>query len=252
MNAAAAIDALGIPAGARVDRRVSKKAVIDHGATTAGDRRAINEGVEELEWVAACKPNTIGVPEYRDNEREYLEIAVLTAVFRPGAKPTRLVDLIHRAIPYPVLLLTTHPTGLSVSVAHKRRALNDPSKVTIEGVVSTAVIDPGDRDEVSHRFVESLTIARLPSSDLFTLYDGWLARIEAHQAARFTGVFRVKTGPEAILRRREALAMKARMEREMAGMRAAVAKERQVSRQVEINLKIKRLEAEVAIATRDL
>ena len=75
---------------------------------TASDRKQIQEGIEELMWLAALKPATIGVPEFRDEEREYLEIAVLAAELRPTAKAARLAELIHRAIPYPVLLVTVH------------------------------------------------------------------------------------------------------------------------------------------------
>ena len=55
--------------------------------------------------MAALKPTTIGVPAYRDEAREYLEIAVLHLTLRAGAKPPRLIEFIHRAVPYPVLLL---------------------------------------------------------------------------------------------------------------------------------------------------
>jgi len=39
---------------------------VEHGAPTAADKRQINDGIEELLWVAALKPTTIGVPEYCD------------------------------------------------------------------------------------------------------------------------------------------------------------------------------------------
>ena len=60
-----------------VDRRVPKSLLIENGAPTAADRRRIREGIEELRWVASLKPTTIGVAEYRDETREYLEISVL-------------------------------------------------------------------------------------------------------------------------------------------------------------------------------
>ena len=60
-----------------------KKLLLENGAPTAADKRQINDGIEELLWVAALKPTTIGVPEYRDDVREYLEIAVLSLVLRP-------------------------------------------------------------------------------------------------------------------------------------------------------------------------
>ena len=103
--------ALDLPASSRVDQRVPKKLLLEHGAPTAADKRLINEGVEAVLWLAALKPTTIGVPEYRDDVREYLEIAVLRLTQRAGAKATRLVELVHRAVPYPLLLLTGRTNG---------------------------------------------------------------------------------------------------------------------------------------------
>ena len=40
----------------------------------------------------------------RDDVREYLEIAVLSVALRAAAKPERLAEPIHRAVPNPVLL----------------------------------------------------------------------------------------------------------------------------------------------------
>ena len=94
-NAAELVAALDLPAGAQVGQRVPKKMLSENGAPTAADRRAINDGIEELIWLAALKPNTIGVPDYRNDVREYLEVAVLQLILRPGAKASRT----HRADP---------------------------------------------------------------------------------------------------------------------------------------------------------
>src|SRR5262245_60611360 len=104
MNAAEVLATLDLPAAARVARRVPETMLLEHGAPTAADKRHISEGVEQLVWVAALKPTTIGVGEYRNEIREYLEIAVLHLVVRAAAKVGRLVELVHRAVPYPVLL----------------------------------------------------------------------------------------------------------------------------------------------------
>ena len=100
------ISALSLPPHSRVDRRVPKKLLLEHGAPTAADKRHITEGIDEIRWLAALKPETIGVQAYRDTDRDYSEIAVLSMNLRVGAKVPRLMELLHRAIPYPVLLLT--------------------------------------------------------------------------------------------------------------------------------------------------
>ena len=84
------------------------------------------------------KPTTIGVPEYRDDVRDYLEIAVLRLTLRAAAKATRLVELVHRAVPYPVLLLTEqadHEAPVGLSASHKRWSQGEAGKTVLEGDV---------------------------------------------------------------------------------------------------------------------
>ncbi|RMD60632.1 MAG: DUF4391 domain-containing protein, partial [Planctomycetota bacterium] len=114
------IAALDLPAGARVERRVPKTLLVEHGAPTAADKRRINDGIERIQWIAALKPATVGVAAYRDEAREYLEIAVLRVTLRAGAKADRLAELLHRAVPYPVFAVVETPDGLVLSLAHLR------------------------------------------------------------------------------------------------------------------------------------
>jgi len=132
MTADDLLAALGLPAATRVDQRVPKKLFLENGAPTAADRRAITEGVEECRWVAALKPHTIGVPDYRDTDREYVEIHVIRLTATPAAKTTRLTELVHRAIPYPLLLVHEQGPGLALSAAHKRHSLGEAGKTVLE------------------------------------------------------------------------------------------------------------------------
>src|SRR5690606_28459351 len=140
LSAQTLIHALRLPEGCRVDQRVPKKLLLENGAPTASDKRLITEAIEEIQWIAALKPNTIGVPSYRDALREYLEIAVLAVTVRGVVKPasrSRLAELLHRAVPYPVLLLLAAPQmegqSLILSLAHKRWAQNEAAKVVLDG-----------------------------------------------------------------------------------------------------------------------
>lgn len=242
----AIVNALGLPSGARVDSRVPKKLLAEQGAPTAADKRAIQDGIDELQWFAACKPATIGVPAFGDDTREYLEIAVVGCAFRSGAKSSRLIELIHRAIPYPVLLVTTDESGLSISAAHKRHAQNEAGRTVIEHVVAASGLRADAVDSVQIAFLKSLALAQQPRTDLFALYTGWIARIEAINAARLTGTFAATDDQEAIDRRRAALDAHARLTKEIEGLRAKAKREKQLSRRVDLNLEIQRREADLA------
>lgn len=279
LSAQTLIHALRLPEGCRVDQRVPKKLLLENGAATAADKRLITEAIEEIQWVAALKPNTIGVPDYRDTLREYLEIAVLAVTVRGVVKPashSRLAELVHRAVPYPVLLLLIEGQSLTLSLAHKRWAQNEADKVVLDGspisvTVSVTVSaslsevnaadashpDPAeavqaDSDLTESAFIQSLSVTRQPQATLHALYQGWVDCVQALLAARLTGSYQTPTTPEQAAARRQALADCERLEAEVSRLRAQAAKEKQMARQVELNLTLKRVQAELAAARRQL
>jgi len=243
MNSDTIVAALDLPFSSRVDQRVPKKLLVENGAATSADKRYINEGIQSLFWLAALKPTTIGVPEFRDGIREYLEIALLRLTLRPGAKMTRLVELVHRAVPYPVLLLTDRDDTTEISAAHKRWSQGEAGKTVLEGEI--VAVDCGEKDHTEHmtEFLALLGLGRQPRTSMYALYQGWLETLLTLQAARLTGLFNPSPNPAYAAARQEALGECARLETDITRLRKAAAKERQVSRQVELNLELKRVEA---------
>lgn len=244
MNADTVIAALALPDQTRVDQRVPKKLLMENGAPTAADRRLIQDGVEEIRWIAALKPTTTGIPAFRDDTRDYLEIAVLTAGFRAGAKSLRLTELIHRAIPYPVFFATDFAGEVTVSAAHLRFAQGTGGGTVLEDAVSCAALGPEVPGAAA--FLASLPLSAQPAQSLFTIYHGWLERITALRATQVTGSFIVAESPGDTADRRAALAEYARLTRDLTALRLRAGREKQLNRRVELNLDSKRVEASLA------
>ena len=256
MTAATVIAALCLPDDARVDQRVPKKLLVENGAPTAADKRQINDGIEEIHWLAALKPATIGVPIFRDDTREYLEITVLSLILRAGAKAPRLIELIHRAIPYPVFLIQSQPGGLTLSLAHLRWSQGQSGQTVLDGALVVARLNQEEETSESTTsplppvssspllpFLQSLSVTSQPRQHLHALYQGWMERFEAHAAARLTGSFTPALDAAAAERRRTALAEHERLTREMTSLRTRAGKETQLNRRVELNLQLKQLES---------
>lgn len=269
MTLEALLSALALPASCRVDQRVPKKMLIENGAPTAADKRLLNEAIAEIQWVGALKPNTVGVPDFRDEEREYLEVAVLSIATRGAkalagheadtsasdalAKPVntaRMAELVHRAVPYPLLLLLATPKGLYLSLAHKRWAHNEAGKVVLDGEVAS--IDLAGDLSPTHPFMQSLALARQPQATLMALYQGWLDCLTAQQVARYTGTFKGPGDPAQAAARRTALRECQRLDQEATRLRAQAAKEKQMAKQVDLNLALKRVQADLAAAREQL
>lgn len=252
MNADKLIAAIDLPASCLVNQRVPKKMLLENGAPTAADKRLINDGIEELLWLAALKPSTIGVSEYRDEVRDYVEIAVLRLSVRSDAKSTRLAELIHRAVPYPIMLLTEQGGIPSLSAAHKRLSNAEVGRTVLEGGVVAVEWDAERDAQHEATFRGALALGKQPRSTLYALYRGWVDTLLALQAARITGTFAVAVDDERASIRYSALQECARLDALITRLRAAAAKERQMSRRVELNLEVKRVEAVLAAARANL
>ncbi len=247
MTADEVLAALDFPEAARVERRVPKTLFVKHGSPTAADKRRLNDGIEQVTWVATLKPTTVGVAAYRDEQHEYLEIAVLRLELRGAAKLSRLLELVHRAVPYPLLAVTDLGDRVNLSLAHKRWSQGESGKTVLDGSI-VSVDCPGKGQPHHSSFKSALAMGGQPSSSLLTLFQGWMDALLALEAARLTNHFEV---PEAAARRaarQQALSECERLEVEMGRLRTAAAREKQMARQVELNLELKRVEASRASA----
>jgi hypothetical protein len=241
LNLQTLIAALDLPDSSRVNQRVPKKLLVENGAPTAADKRRINEGIEEIQWLASLKPNTIGVPDYCDDVREYLEIALLAVTLRSEAKAVRLGELIHRAIPYPLILVLSQGDQTILSLAHKRRAQNEAGKFVLDGDVVEVTVASNNLlpAEMDRRFLDAMKLGNQPRANLFLLYQGWLDTLIALQASQLTGTFIKAATNEAAIARREALQRCKVLETEIAVLRNTAVKEKQMARRVELNMEIK-------------
>lgn len=242
------VEAMALPIGSLVGQRVPKGMLVENGAATPADRKLIQDHVEALEWVAALKPTSIGVLEYRDDAREYVEIAVMKVRLRQKdgrqAKISRISELIHRAIPYPILLILDCEGGPLVSLSHVRWAQREAGQTVLDGeLILVAVNSNGsDGQRVESRgvlgFMDSLKISALPRTNLKELYQGWIDVVSAWQIAAVTGTFALADSREIAQRRREVWRECLEIDKRISNLKASAAKQKQMAGRVEVNMEI--------------
>lgn len=244
MTVDALIRALGLPESTRLDQRVPKKLLAEQDVATPADRRQIQDGVDEIVWLAALKPHLIGVPAHEDAQRQYLELAVLHLTLKPGAKPGRLVELLHRAVPYPVLLLTRSDAGIGISLAHLRQSHNEADKTVLDGDLLAVTLPTQGQEAALADFRAAFALARQPQTDLHALYQGWMDTVAALDIARETGCFQPSPSREQALARHAALQRCRALDAQMAQLVRQLSKERQMARQVALNQTLQQLRRE--------
>jgi hypothetical protein len=249
--------ALALPTAALVQQRIPKKMLAENGAATLVDRKLVQERIDVLTWHAALKPSTVGVAAFEDEQRSYLEVAVVSAKLRQDASPEanispslstslrRVAELVHRAIPYPTLLLVEDGPQLAISTAHIRWAQREAERTVVDGELVMVPIQfglPAATDgQALAAFLAALALMNQPRTQLMDLYRGWMDTISAWQAVELTGHFKPSESAAQAAERRIALRVCKELDLRIAAARSAASKEKQMARQVAANLEIKDL-----------
>ncbi len=260
-HAPALVQALALPASAYVGQRIAKTLLMAQIAnlpgSTAADKRLVNQLLAELHWLAALKPATCGLAVWQTDTHDYLEIAVLHAVLTgspTAAQAARLVELIHRTIPYPVVLIISQPNvdggTEQLSLAHKRLSLGTGSAMVLEHTATTQPITTKsiaaytNKTGATAQFVQYLAFNRaagappLQFNDLHARYSDWLHAIEALAAAEHTGQFIVSPSAPYAAQRRSSLAAYDQLGQQLASLRAQASKESQLGQRAALNVQI--------------
>lgn len=116
---------MAIPDNCRLGKRVFKKLFHENAKLGATDKKAFREDIDVITWAYTLKPSTIPIRAYEDDRREYHEVAILQADLKTLNRTSRIAEIIHRAIPYPLLIVLSYKTAGALSLAHKRFSFYD-------------------------------------------------------------------------------------------------------------------------------
>ena len=247
MNADNLIEALRLPQATMLNRRLPKALIIENGANTAADRRLIREWVRRADWVASLKPSNFGLAASVGDDGVD-EIAVIKVVCAPGSQTDRLAEIMHRAIPYHVLLVIDEGDHAVMSVADKRQSLADHDKTVLDlgpvNVESSTQNDPATDESIA----KALAIDYEPYTDLGDLYAGWIALAIAIRAYGRTGMFKVVQGTTETRERWQSLQELERLDADMSKMQNSAKRATQMANQVELNTELQTLRKRHAAA----
>lgn len=230
---------LRIPQDCYVGKRVYKKLFYDNPKLSSSDKKAFQEHLDSVTWLYALKPENIGIKGYADQEREYLEISVLLAQFKESRTAERLTNLIHRAIPYPLLLICNYQELVMLSMAPKRFSLAEKGTIVAEVVLSSGWINLSAISPIEMTFLKSLAIDSRRYLDFLELYQGWEASFIALACAKHSGELKIEYHHNAV--RKELLDKCLNLQSEINSLRSSIRKETQMNRKVELNTRISEL-----------
>jgi hypothetical protein len=233
--------AISFPEVALLGKRVPKKQFLESGELVASDKKLFRENVKNVYWEYTLKSLTCPVLPYRDNEREYLEVVVLQIEMNSQKGHKRIAEIIHRIIPYPLMLgLYTETGEFVLSIAPKRFSQAEHGAFVAERFFTTGWMNCDGLNEREAAFIQSLAWSNMPLQNYGSLYNAWTDRFTGYECSVVSGTFAIgKAG-----NRLERLTRYREIESKISELRGQL-KKAAFNRQVELNTQIKKFEQEL-------
>ena len=175
-----------IPESCRLGKRVFKKLFHDNAKLSSADKKALADDVDTILWQFTFKPTTIPIQPYEDDQREYLEIALLQVNLKQTGRVKRLAEIVHRAIPYPLFVVFVSDTTCSISLANKRFSQAEKDAIVAENFQATDWLDLSNPTENQAAFLKSLDTTTWPHTHFFAFYEAAMNRVIALACAEHT------------------------------------------------------------------
>lgn len=147
--------------------RVPKKTLVEQAASQPVDATLITRAVARATVQAVLRADNLKIPNYVDEQRRIDDIAVFHVELSDAASSAdtrRLVELLHRSMPRPLILFISSPRdGESVSLALTHTNLSDSDRAT--SVIEQSLVVP-----LKSIASGALRIDGLNRTDLWALY----------------------------------------------------------------------------------
>ncbi|KXZ40184.1 protein of unknown function [Alkalithermobacter thermoalcaliphilus JW-YL-7 = DSM 7308] len=223
---------LNIPDSCFIGSTIYKKLFYENANLSTTDKSLFTDTINKIIWLYCLKPETINIPAYKDEVREYPEIEVIEVILNKEYGLNRIAEIIMRTIPYPMLLIFKLEDKIQFYVAHQRINQSDSSRNTIDELVFT------DWLESKSVLFNKLDIKKMRFTNLYTLYSDIVDAISIFNLSSIMPTDNNITGKEA----REIAAKIEEIEQKTISLRSKLKKETQFNRKMELNIEIKRLE----------
>jgi len=244
---------MAIPESCQLGKRVFKKQFVENAALGAADKKAFQEDVDSILWQYTLKPTTIPIQPYEDAEREYLELNVLQVNLRHERRYKRLAEMIHRAIPYPLLLLLSWEMQVAITLADKRLNRADSNKIVVETMYDTGWLTLAALTDWQADFLVDFRLPNFSYLSFYALHQDMVRRVVALNSAAYTGHYQLRprdTGPLTL--RVTQLVQLEKLEQEQAEIRNQLKKEKNLGKQVNLNVRMKQLADQINILKNQL
>jgi len=241
-------DILQLPNRCLLNTKITKAFFKRNFDLTVAEKTLLDKQIVTTELFGFLNPENANINLYLTEDISYNEVIIVIASIAHDnfeADHVKVAELIHKHIPYPILLCVYNDIQMVWSTFNKRINQKDTNKRIIDKRYFTEIIPLQNKMALHNDFLNSLAFSDLRKTNLYELYNSYTERIFALQASVLNSTFIVRTQSRT---QKDMLLLEsiAKLQQEIENLSNTAKKETQLNKQVNLNLQIQNKRSEMA------
>ena len=256
-------DLIKVPNATIVNSILPKQDIFEATGMNKSDKDYFVRYVKQIRWLYKFDDASVRIKPYKTEEKSYLEAELISIKLKKefqeynhntgkfhrfDPRLNRIVDILLRFIPYPILLCAEFNDEIKFYVSHISESKSDYDKITLDELIYTDWIDVNNLDGFDKELIDKLQIDNLDKTNVFTFYDDMVTAIIQYNGSKEVGQ-EVTLSSDEIQKIMDDIKV---LERKIAEIRVAIRREDNFNKKMDYNIHIKELQMEIKLLQEEL
>ena len=236
---------LGLDRVKYLGRKLDKKIFYDNGDLSKEDKKIFVDYIDRIEMSYVLNSSTLNIAPFVNDEYYYEAIVYLKVKLKQRDKIDKISKIINNNIPSPVVIIYEFDKEYCISTAIKRLSKTDKNKTIVEESNITAWLNINNLSENDIKFIDSISLRKLPYTNLLDLYKTINDKIYIFKMADKLGEYENISDKKTLEESKQISEQIEKFEDELKKTIRKLKKESQFNKKMELNIKANDLDKKI-------
>lgn len=228
---------LGLDKVKYLGRKLDKKMFYDKGDLSKEDKRIFIDYIDRIEMSYVLNSSTINIAPFVNDEYYYEAIVYLKVKLKQKDKVDKISKIINNNIPNPLVIIYEFDKQYSISTAIKRLSKTEKNKTVVEESNITNWLDISSLSENDKKFIESISLGKIPYTNLFDFYKTINNKIYMFNMSDKIGEYEDISDKKALEEGKQISEQIEKLQAELKKTLSKIKRESQFNKKMELNVK---------------
>lgn len=231
-----------------LNKKLDKKMFYDYADLNKKEKNIITKYIDRIELTYLLTPTTINIQPFINDETHYEGVMFITVNLREKITDKQInviEEIIHGALPNPVMIVFQLDNTLKVSTCMKRLNKVDKSSVVQSDIHRSAWLNLENKAVIQEDFLNAIHVNNLSFSNFYAFYKDIDLAVEALENAETIGDYHIEKDQQKHEKQQQTIKEIKNLEAEITKIKAAIKKESQFNKKVEMNVKVQQLTKQI-------